>query len=94
MAAQITSDVITQVISSLGVVGALVWYLWHNTTVTIPGLTKTHSDAMEKITDKFSISLSEERKQRIMELEMLKSWITSEAACKFGEQSKRIDHNG
>ena len=94
MAAQITSDVITQVISSLGVVGALVWYLWHNTTVTIPGLTKTHSDAMEKITDKFSISLSEERKQRIMELEMLKSWITSEAACKFGEQSKRIDQNG
>jgi hypothetical protein len=92
--AQITSEVITQVISSLGVVGALVWYLWHNTTVTIPGLTKTHSDAMEKITEKFSVSLADERKQRIMELEMLKTWITNEASCKFREQSNRADHNG
>ena len=94
MLAQITSDVITQVISSLGVVGALVWYLYFNTTVTIPGLTKTHSEAMEKIADNFSNTLMEERKNRIMELDLLKSWIRTEAACKFGEKSNRTDHNG
>jgi hypothetical protein len=49
---------------------------------------------MEKITEKFSVSLADERKQRIMELEMLKSWITSEAACKFRESTNRIDQNG
>ena len=91
--AQITSDVITQVISSLGVVGALVWYLYFNTTVTIPGLTAKHSETMEKITEQFSRNLCEEREQRRMELELLKSWIKTEASCKFREQSNRTDHN-
>lgn len=93
MLAQITSDVITQVISSLGVVGALVWYLYFNTTVTIPGLTAKHSETMEKITEQFSRNLCEEREQRRMELELLKSWIKTEASCKFREQSNRTDHN-
>ena len=91
MVAQITSDVITQVISSLGVVGALVWYLYFNTTVTIPGLTQKHSETMEKITEQFSRNLCEEREQRRQELELLKSWIKTEASCKFREPTNRAN---
>ncbi len=73
MLAQITSEIITQVISSLGVVGALVWYLYFNTTKTIPELTRQHCDTMEKISDQFSSNLKEEREQRKQELELLKT---------------------
>ncbi|HBJ35584.1 MAG TPA: hypothetical protein DDZ51_12720 [Planctomycetaceae bacterium] len=83
--AQITSDVITQVISSLGVVGALVWYLYFNTTKTIPELVKQHSDTMERISNNFTTNLKEEREQRKSELELLKVWIKTEASCKFRE---------
>lgn len=89
MIAQITPDGIGSIVSSLGVVGALVWYLYHNTTKTIPDLTQLHSDTMEKISDNFTHNLKEEREQRRQELELLKSWIKTEASCKFHEPSHK-----
>lgn len=93
MLAQITPDVVTSLISSLGVVGALVWYLYFNTSRTIPELVKQHSDTMERISNNFTTNLKEEREQRRQELELLKAWITAEASCKFRDPTKRIDQN-
>lgn len=85
MIGQITPDIVTTLVSSLGVVGALVWYLYHNTTRTIPDLTKQHSDTMKEISNNFTGNLRGEREQRAKELELLKVWIKTEAACKFRE---------
>jgi hypothetical protein len=88
MISQITPDIVTTLVSSLGVVGALVWYLYHNTTNTIPTLTRQHCETMEKISGEFTMNLKEERKQRQTELELLKGWIKTEAACKFNESAE------
>ena len=85
MTGQITPDIITSLISSLGVVGALVWYLYWNTTRTIPELVRQHSETMDKISSNFTVNLREEREQRRQELELLKVWIKTEASCKFHE---------
>lgn len=85
MTGQITPDVVTSLISSLGVVGALVWYLYFNTSKTIPELVRQHSETMDKISNNFTSNLREEREQRRQELELLKVWIKTEASCKFHE---------
>jgi len=89
MLAQITPDVVTSLISSLGVVGALVWYLYFNTSKTIPELVKQHSDTMERISNNFTTNLKEEREQRKNELELLKVWIKTEASCKFHDTNHK-----
>jgi predicted PurR-regulated permease PerM len=91
-----TPDVITSLASTLGVVGALVWYLYHNTTKTIPDLTKQYTESQEKvaqkfaetqdkISDRFSSTLSEERQYRKEEIKALQAWIKSEASCKYNQ---------
>jgi len=88
------SEVITGIISSLGVVGALVWYLYHNTTTTIPNLTKLYTDSQEKvaanfaniqkdIANNFASTLEQERSYRKQEIQALQQWIKSEASCKY-----------
>lgn len=88
------SEVITDIISSLGVVGALVWYLYHNTTTTIPNLTKLYTESQEKvatnfantqrdIADNFASTLEQERNYRKQEIQALQQWIKSEASCKY-----------
>jgi predicted PurR-regulated permease PerM len=47
-------DVITSLVSTLGIVGALVWYLYHNTTQTIPNLTKQYTESQEKVANTFA----------------------------------------
>jgi predicted PurR-regulated permease PerM len=54
-------DVVTSLVSTLGIVGALVWYLYHSTTKTIPEIAKTinditkqHTDSQEKVASKFA----------------------------------------
>jgi hypothetical protein len=82
-----TPDVITSLVSTLGVVGALVWYLYHNTTKTIPDLTDKYTKANENIATKFSDTLKEERNYRREEIDSLKTWIRSEAACRYNKDN-------
>lgn len=85
---------IGQIIANLGVVGTLVWYLYHNTTKTIPDLNDSHNKAVEKlveihaennekIANQFISSLESERVSRAKELDSLKMWIRSEASCQY-----------
>ena len=91
-----TPDVITSLVSTLGVGGALVWYLYHNTTKTIPDLTRQHNesqekiaknfaDTQEKISERFASTLAEERHYRKEEIVALQQWIKSEASCKYNQ---------
>lgn len=78
-----TPDVVTSLVSSLGVVGALVWYLYHNTTKTIPELTDKYTKTNEAIATRFSETLREERAYRREEIDSLKTWIKVEATCRY-----------
>lgn len=91
-----TPDMITSLVSTLGVGGALVWYLYHNTTKTIPDLTRQHNesqekiaekfaDTQEKISERFSSTLAEERAYRKQEISALQEWIRHEASCKYNQ---------
>ena len=88
------TEVISSIVSSLGVVGALVWYLYHNTTTTIPNLTKQYTESQEKvaskfadtqkgIADNFASTLEEERNYRKQEILALQQWIKTEASCQY-----------
>ena len=91
-----TPDIITSIISSLGVVGALVWYLYHNTTKTIPDLTEKYTRTNETIANKFTETLKEERAYRKEEIRSLQQWISSEAACRYNRDNPheiKREHN-
>ena len=102
-----TTEVVSTLVSSLGVVGALVWYLYHNTTTTIPNLTQQFTDSQEKIsdrfaatqkeiTDNFSATMKEERAYRREEISAMKTWLKaeSEANCKYNQdQHTRGSHS-
>lgn len=74
-------ELIVSLVGSLGVTGCLVWYLYYNTAVAIPRLTDKHAETMDKITERFTGTLKEEREYRRTELQDLKVFIKSEA-CK------------
>lgn len=78
-------ELITSLVGTIGVTGALVWYLYWTTAKTIPSLTTKHSETMERITDKFSATLREERDFRRQESEGLKQFIKQEG-CKYPPQ--------
>lgn len=99
--AQISTEVVSTLVSSLGVVGALVWYLYHNTTKTIPDLTKQYTESQEKIASQFAATqertasnfadtLKEERSYRAQEIKALQEWIRSEASCKYNSDTHQI----
>lgn len=94
------TELISTIVSSLGVVGALVWYMYHNTTTTIPNLTKQYTesqekvaakfaDAQENITNNFAETLKTEREYRKQEILTLQQWIRTEAACKYNKDNPR-----
>jgi hypothetical protein len=74
-------ELIVSLVSTLGVTGVLVWYLYYNVSVSIPRLTDKHAETMDKITERFTGTLKEEREYRRTELLDLKTFIKSEA-CK------------
>ncbi|AMV35727.1 hypothetical protein VN12_26780 [Pirellula sp. SH-Sr6A] len=74
---------IGQILQSVGVPGVLVWYLWHNTTKTIPDLVAQHQATIAKLTEDFSKALESERVARKVEVDELRDWIRDEAACKL-----------
>jgi len=90
---------ITALITALGIPGVLVWFLYHTTTSTIPGLTKLYTESTERtsvkfaetqkaISDNFAATLKEERLYRREEITALQNWIKSEAACKYNTDHK------
>jgi low affinity Fe/Cu permease len=83
---QVTPDIVASLVSSLGVVGALVWYLYYNTSVTIPNLTKEHTTAIQNIANSFTASLKEERETRRVELKELHESLTAERLCKWKDK--------
>lgn len=83
-----------QIVANLGVVGTLVWYLYHNTTKTIPDLTDKYTKAIDEMNERhlqslveererFAKVLAEEREFRRAEIEKLSYLIKAEAACKL-----------
>ena len=86
-----TPDIVTSLVSTLGVVGALVWYLYHNTTKTIPDLTDKYTKANESIANKFSETLKEERQYRREEIDSLKTWIKVEATCRYNRDRHPVE---
>lgn len=96
MLSQVTPDIVASLVSSLGVVGALVWYLYYNTSVTIPNLTKEHTTAIQNVANSFTESLKEERESRRVELKELHDAINSDRLCKWREQQGKcsLDSHG
>lgn len=66
---------LAQLVSSIGIGGVLVWYLYHTTTKTIPDLTTKHTTNIENVTNKFSDTLRDERTARREEIEELKTCL-------------------
>lgn len=78
-----TSELIVQLITALGIPGVLVWYLYHTTTKTIPELTKTHSEGMKEVTKAFTDTLKDERSAREREITALQNALPK--ICTFRE---------
>ncbi len=49
-------EIVTQVVTNLGVLTVLAWYMYYNVTVTIPNIVKLHTDAEEKVSARFAES--------------------------------------
>jgi len=49
-----TPEIGTQLISTLGVLIVLAWYMYYNVTVTIPNIVKLHTDAEKEMALKFA----------------------------------------
>lgn len=49
-----TPEIATQLISNLGVLVVLAWYMYYNVTVTIPNVVKLHTDAEERTANRFT----------------------------------------
>ena len=87
--ANLSMDVIPELISNAGVLAVLIWYLYHTTTKTLPDITKAHNESIENITAQFAASQEQERKYRQAEIEALKTWIKAEASCKYNTDHPR-----
>lgn len=90
LAEGLTVDLLSGTISQVGVVGALIWFLWYSTSVTGPKRDDEYRKSIESVTnkmavatDKFTDSLSEERRMRVIELDSLKKFIHDESACRY-----------
>ena len=94
--AEASMDTITPLVTNLGVLGALVWYMYYTTAVTIPkihithsedskALAENHTNSLDKITNQFSETIRDEREIRKQELEALRNWIKQEASCRYNK---------
>ena len=73
-------DVITPLVTHLGVLGALVWYMYYTTAVTLPNLTVKHTEEYNKLS-----SEHQEAIERIASNSALRVWIKNEAACRYNK---------
>ena len=49
-----TSEIVTQLIQTLGVLVVLAWYMYYNVTVTVPNIVKLHTEAEKEMATKFA----------------------------------------
>lgn len=79
------SELIVQLVSTVGVSGVLVWYLYHTTTKTIPDLAEKHSKSMESITERFTETLTEtlEKEQAAHERQLANLQQSIPKMCQF-----------
>jgi hypothetical protein len=75
-------ELIASLVGTVGVTGALCWYLYQTTAVTIPNLTEKHSQSIDKITERFTDTLKDEREYRRVEIEGMKQFIKQEG-CRY-----------
>lgn len=82
-------------VTSGGVLGALIWYLYYNTSNTIPKLQEEYKESLLELAkqheryltderERFAELMEREREYRAKEIELLKIYIKNEAACRFG----------
>jgi len=91
---QMTTEGVGSLVSSAGVLGALIWYLYHTTTKTLPDIVKSHNENIEKVTLKFTESQEQEREYRKAEIQALKEWIHAEARCQYNNDHPDTTHIG
>ena len=77
-------DGLSGVVANVGVVGSLIWFLYHTTSVTLPKIVKSHNETLKDITDKFLLNLEEERKLRKEEFGEMRRLVQS-VECRFNK---------
>lgn len=82
-------DALTAIVSTLGVSGVLVWYLYYTTAVTIPKRDEIYTASVERIANNFADTLREERQHRELEINELKEFIAQTPICRYNR-----DHGG
>ena len=80
-------NMISGLVTSFGIGGALVWYMYYTTSVTIPKLNEKNSEVLKEITGNFTESLREEREFRRAETADMKAMIR-ETRCHFPAKQK------
>ena len=84
----IDTNMVSGLISTLGIGGALVWYLYYTTSVTMPKRDEHYSKVLTEITSNFTESLREEREFRRVETQEMKA-IIRESRCRMTDEQLR-----
>ena len=75
-------DLITSLVSSLGIGGVLVWYLYYNVSVVLPKKDEHFRAAVDQITERFTATLREEREFRATEMQRLEHMF-ERSECRY-----------
>lgn len=84
---------IGNIVSTIGVGGALVWYLWYTTSVAQPKRDEHYSKVLTEITSNFTQSLQEERVFRRQETAELKQ-LLRETRCRYNADHQFSNGSG
>lgn len=57
----VNTNVIVGLIGNAGIVGALIWYMWHRTTKSDPAMLKTFADQLEAERKSWEVRFEEQR---------------------------------
>jgi hypothetical protein len=80
-------------LSTFGIGGALVWYLYYNTSVTLPALHEHYSKVLTEMGKEFTAALKEERDASAREFAAFRE-SAKEGRCFYQVEQKRIGGNG
>jgi hypothetical protein len=76
---------ISGLLSTFGIGGALVWYLYYNTAVTLPKLHEHYSAILNDVTKEFTAALKEEREASSREFQLFRDQA-KEARCLYRDK--------
>jgi len=85
---EVDPNMISGLISTLGIGGALVWYMYYTTSVTLPARDDHYSNVLKEISANFTEALREERDFRRMETLEMKQ-IIRESRCRMNDEQQR-----